>query len=86
MKVHKFALIMSVVCIIGSLALVAIKGLNFGIDFSGGILIEARMSEKADISSIREVLSKEVKDVQIQNIDGNEIGRASCRERVSSPV
>ncbi len=73
MKVHKFALIMSVVCIIGSLALVAIKGLNFGIDFSGGILIEARMSEKADISSIREVLSKEVKDVQIQNIDGNDL-------------
>lgn len=73
MKVHKIALIMSVVCIAGSIALVAIKGLNFGIDFSGGILIEARMVDKPDVSKVREILLAEIKDVQIQSADQNDL-------------
>jgi preprotein translocase subunit SecF len=73
MGVHKLALIMSVICIIGSIALVAIKGLNFGIDFSGGILIEARMPQKPDTSKVRSILSAEIKDVQIQSADQNDL-------------
>ncbi len=69
MKVHRLALFMSVFCIIGSLALVFVKGLNFGIDFAGGILIEARIAENVDVSSVRELLTSQVKDVQIQNLD-----------------
>lgn len=73
MKVHKFALVMSVVCMLASVGLILAKGLNFGIDFSGGILIEARMQEKVDISEVRELLVKEAKDVQIQNIDQQDL-------------
>jgi preprotein translocase subunit SecF len=73
MKVHKLALVMSVVCIIASLILVFTKGLNFGIDFAGGILIEARMQENVDVSKIRDLLSSEVKDVQIQNVDQKDL-------------
>lgn len=68
MKVHKFALIMSVVCMVASIGLVAVKGLNFGIDFSGGILIEARINGEFDIAKVRHALSSEIKDVQIQNV------------------
>jgi preprotein translocase subunit SecF len=71
MKLHKLALFMSVFCIVASLLLVFTKGLNLGIDFAGGILIEARMQENADVSAVREMLTTVVKDVQIQNIDQN---------------
>lgn len=73
MKVHKLALAMSVICIIASLVLVGVKGLNFGIDFAGGILIEARMPEAVDVSVIRELITAEIKDVQIQNVDQQDL-------------
>jgi preprotein translocase subunit SecF len=82
MRVHKFALFMSVFCIVGSLALVFTKGLNFGIDFAGGILIEARTQENVDVSKVRELLIAEVKDVQIQNVDQN-LGKGDLLIRVA---
>jgi len=40
-----------------SVALFAIKGLNYGIDFKGGILIEVRTPAPADLAAIRGKLS-----------------------------
>lgn len=68
MKVHKIALFLSILSIVASIALVAVKGLNFGIDFSGGVLMEVRI-ENADVKKVREVFAGEIKDVQIQNVD-----------------
>ena len=52
MSIHKIALMLSIIFMIGSLILVFTKGLNYGIDFAGGILIEARIDENPDISRI----------------------------------
>lgn len=73
MKPHKLAIAMSIFCIIGSFVLVFSKGLNFGIDFAGGILIEARMQENVDVGVVRNLLASEVKDVQIQNVDQKDL-------------
>ena len=64
---------MSVFCIIASLILVFVKGLNFGIDFAGGILIEARIAQDVDVSKVRDLITAQIKDVQIQNVDKEDL-------------
>ena len=40
-----------------SLVIFLINGLNYGIDFKGGILIEVRQEKPQELGAIREVLS-----------------------------
>jgi preprotein translocase SecF subunit len=46
----------SIALTLGSLGLVFTKGLNLGIDFTGGVLMEVRTEQEADLSVIREAL------------------------------
>ena len=48
---------MSVFMVVASIALFAVRGLNYGIDFQGGIMMEVRTSGPADLSSLRGTLS-----------------------------
>ncbi len=74
MKYHKVFIFLSFVLLLGSILLVSIRGLNLGIDFSGGILIEARLQEKVEISKIRSLLeNKEFGTADIQNFDQKDI-------------
>ena len=68
MRLNKLCLTLSIFFMTLSLVLVFTKGLNFGIDFAGGILIEVRINDNYEISQVRELLSAQIKDVQIQNI------------------
>jgi len=67
MRPHKIALAASIICIIASFVVIFTKGINFGIDFSGGILMEVRTAE-AKTEQMRKILTAQIKDVQIQNI------------------
>ena len=63
----------SLILVILSLIFVIFKGLNFGIDFKGGTLIELRSSDnKINISSLRDSLKNmNLGDVSVKNF-GNE--------------
>ncbi len=65
--------ILSVSLVIVSLLLLTFKGLNFGIDFKGGTLIELRSSDtKINVSTLRDSLSQiNLGDVSVKNF-GNE--------------
>jgi len=49
----------SLVMIIISLSLIFIKGFSYGIDFSGGTLIQVKYEGKAPIQKVREVISSD---------------------------
>lgn len=73
MGVRKLTYVLSIGLFLLSIACIAIKGFNYGIDFSGGILIELKADEKINIEAMREQLSHvDLDDVNIQTI--GEIG------------
>lgn len=56
MGLRYLAFVLSAVFLIGSVVLVATKGINFGIDFTGGTAIEIRTPVQPDIAALRESL------------------------------
>ena len=64
MEKRKIYYIVTLVLIIASIATGLIRGYNFGIDFTGGTLMQIDMGKEVKISEINDVLSA-------QKIDGN---------------
>ncbi len=71
MNIKKITLLFSTLFFLMSLFFVFLKGLNFGIDFTGGILIEARFNdEKINLNNIRKELNNlNLGEIQLQNIN-----------------
>ena len=55
---RKAFFVFSAILVAASVALFTLKGLSYGIDFQGGIMIEVRMSEAGAIGDMRSKLSK----------------------------
>ncbi|WP_085784159.1 protein translocase subunit SecF [Candidatus Nucleicultrix amoebiphila] len=49
--------LISLIMVVGSIGLFFVKGLNYGIDFKGGFLIEVRTQAPADLSKMRAELN-----------------------------
>ncbi|MEY4587261.1 MAG: Protein translocase subunit SecF, partial [Pseudomonadota bacterium] len=58
----------SLITFIISIVFLSFKGLNLGVDFTGGTLMEVSYSHPADIDKIRQVMDKiDLKDTTVQN-------------------
>ena len=58
MGVRKWAAAMSIFLVVASLVTVATRGLQFGIDFTGGVLVEVAYPESVELNGIRSLLSE----------------------------
>lgn len=54
---HKIFFVFSTVLVLASIALIFIRGLNFGIDFQGGILLDVKTQGPANIAEMRSTLN-----------------------------
>lgn len=75
-RMRVVALIFSAALIVGSMAALFTHGLNFGIDFRGGVTVEVADDEPIDIASVREAVSGlglgNVKVQEIQDFAGGD--------------
>ena len=72
MSYRRFATIGSLVLLIMSIGSLSFKGLNLGLDFSGGTLIEVSYEEAADLVDIRDLMTNNgFDDFQVVNFGSN---------------
>lgn len=89
MKYRWLAVGASIVMMVASIIGVATKGLNFGIDFTGGTVIELSYKESANIENIRNTLrSNGFEDAVVQNFGSSEevMIRIAPREDINAAI
>ncbi|NRB22147.1 protein translocase subunit SecF [Shewanella sp.] len=79
--------ILSLILVIGSLTSLATKGINWGLDFTGGTVVELEFSSTANLQALRaELTSVETEGVVVQNFGSSRdvITRLPVKEGVKS--
>ena len=87
MAKRQIAIAFSLLLIIASIASLATKGLNFGLDFTGGTLIEVAYPQTADLNKVRNRLEKAgFGDAVVQNFGSSKdvLVRLAPRENTTS--
>lgn len=63
---RKYTIVLSIILLLISLTALVTKGLNFGIDFTGGTVVEVGYEDSANLESIRTVLAEQGYDASVQ--------------------
>ena len=71
MKLKNYFIYLSIFLIVISLFLLSFRGLNLGIDFKGGTLVEVT-TKNSDIGELRSVLSPHFNDVSLQEFGNSQ--------------
>ena len=68
---RKVSIAMSIVLVIVSIALITTRGLNYALDFTGGVLVEVTYEQPVEIGQVREALDKgEIHNALVQSLGG----------------
>ena len=70
---RKYAFALSLLMCLISIGSIATKGMNFGIDFKGGVLMEVQSEQKIDMKNMRAKLSELGVDLQPVGENGTEV-------------
>ncbi len=70
---RKYAFFVSLFLCLLSIYSITVKGMNFGIDFKGGVLMEVQAEQKIDMKDLRSRLSKLDVDLQPVGTEGTEV-------------
>jgi len=71
MSIRNIALVLSIIVTIASLALVAVRGLNLGVDFVGGQMVRTTFTQPVDVEQLRSrVEALHLGDASIQEFGG----------------
>ncbi len=89
MSYRKVAMIFSLLLMAASIASLAVNKLNFGLDFTGGTLIEVGFEQAADLEKIRQVMDSNGFDdavVQLYGSSRDVVIRLAQREDVKAEM
>lgn len=67
-------LILLISVILGGSVVIFLKGLNLGLDFTGGTLLQLKFETPQDISFLRKIMEKNSIDARIRTYEGNSFG------------
>ena len=89
MRFRKVAVVFSMILMVASIASLATNKLNFGLDFTGGTLIEVGFEKAADLTKIRAVMDANGFDdavVQLYGSSRDVVIRLATREDVKAEM
>ncbi|HEX7338725.1 MAG TPA: protein translocase subunit SecF [Rhodanobacteraceae bacterium] len=58
LRLRKFTIGIAICLIVASLALIFTRGLNYGLDFTGGVVVELQYQQSVDVADVRAALQK----------------------------
>jgi preprotein translocase subunit SecF len=68
---RKISIAISIVLMIVSIALISTRGLNYALDFTGGVLVEAAYEQPVEIGQVRDALEKGgIQNALVQSLGG----------------
>ncbi len=89
MQYRKIAMVFSIILMLAAVASLAVNKLNFGLDFTGGTLIEVGFEQAADLKQIRQVMDSNGFDdavVQLYGSSRDVVIRLAQREDVKAEM
>ena len=89
MKHRKIAMVFSIIIMLAAVASLSINKLNFGLDFTGGTLIEVGFEQAADLNKIRQIMDSNGFDdavVQLYGSSRDVVIRLAQREDIKAEM